>query len=187
LHPACANVDEDRGESGLEDRRALLLAWLEGEGARQRRKLVLRRGVQDAYLRGWVELGVCVVAGLLASGVLVCAMAKARLVGGTSPSVFDIANANLSGIAGRSFDRIVVIGTVTDAQPGDRVSLPILILSPDGVGGRVACEFPQEQALHAIRPGDRVAVLTATPAEQLPDRVHLRECKLVGWKAGPAW
>jgi hypothetical protein len=56
----------------MDDRRALLVAWLEGEGERQRRPLLPPPQANDPTLRGWVQVGVCALGGALASALFVC-------------------------------------------------------------------------------------------------------------------
>jgi hypothetical protein len=50
----------------------LLLAWLEGEGERQKRQTPLPPRVGDPAVRGWVHVGVGVLGGTLAAGLFVC-------------------------------------------------------------------------------------------------------------------
>lgn len=59
------------------DRTALLLAWLEGEGERQRRPILPPPRARDPALRGWVQVGVCAVVGAVAAALFVCWLAPA--------------------------------------------------------------------------------------------------------------
>lgn len=56
----------------MDDRTALLLAWLEGEEERQRRPILPSPQAKDLTLRGWVQVGICAVGGALAAGLFVC-------------------------------------------------------------------------------------------------------------------
>jgi hypothetical protein len=56
----------------MDDRTALLLAWLEGEGERQRRPILPPPQAKDPALRGWVQVGVCALAVTLAAALFVC-------------------------------------------------------------------------------------------------------------------
>ncbi len=56
----------------MDDRTALVLAWLEGEGERQRRPILPPPQSRDPALRGWVQAGVCAVGGALAAALFVC-------------------------------------------------------------------------------------------------------------------
>lgn len=62
----------------MDDRTALLLAWLEGEGERQRRPILPPPRARDPALRGWVQVGVCAVVGAVAAALFVCWLAPAR-------------------------------------------------------------------------------------------------------------
>lgn len=62
----------------MDDRTALLLAWLEGEGERQRRPVLPAPQAKDPDLRGWVQVGVCVLGGALAAALFVCWLTTAR-------------------------------------------------------------------------------------------------------------
>jgi hypothetical protein len=62
----------------MDERARLLRAWLEGEGKRQRRGITLQPGVGDSLGRGLYQLQVCLVAGTLAIGLLVCSLATSR-------------------------------------------------------------------------------------------------------------
>ena len=59
----------------MDDRRALLVAWLEGEGERQRRPVLPPPQAKDPSLRGWVQVGVCALGGTLAAALFVCWLA----------------------------------------------------------------------------------------------------------------
>jgi hypothetical protein len=61
----------------VDDRTALLLAWLEGEGERQRRPILPPPQAKDPALRGWVQVGVCALGGALAAALFVCWLYKA--------------------------------------------------------------------------------------------------------------
>lgn len=61
----------------MEDRAALLRAWLEGEGERQRRPVVPPPAANDADARGWVQVGVCALGGVLAAVLLVSWLIRA--------------------------------------------------------------------------------------------------------------
>jgi hypothetical protein len=54
------------------DRTALLTAWLEEEGERQRRPLLLTSPAKDPSLRGWVQVGICAIFGTLTVALLAC-------------------------------------------------------------------------------------------------------------------
>jgi hypothetical protein len=56
----------------MDDRAALLLAWLEGEGERQRRPVLPPPQVKYPDLRGWVQVGVCAFAGALTAALFIC-------------------------------------------------------------------------------------------------------------------
>lgn len=56
----------------MADRSALLMTWLEGEGERQRRPLLLTSAAKDPSLRGWVQVAVCALAGVFAVAILPC-------------------------------------------------------------------------------------------------------------------
>ena len=60
----------------MDDRTALLLAWLEGEGERQRRPVLPPPQAKDPALRGWVQVGVCTLGGALAVALFVCWLAE---------------------------------------------------------------------------------------------------------------
>jgi hypothetical protein len=61
----------------MDDRTALLLAWLEGEGERQRRPVLPPPQANDPTLRAWVQVGVCTLGGALAAALFVCWLAAA--------------------------------------------------------------------------------------------------------------
>jgi len=61
----------------MDDRTALLLAWLEGEWERQRRPVLPPPQAKDPALRGWVQVGVCALGGALAAALFVCWLATA--------------------------------------------------------------------------------------------------------------
>ncbi|HEV3261908.1 MAG TPA: hypothetical protein VG013_33970 [Gemmataceae bacterium] len=61
----------------MDDRRALLVAWVEGEGERQRRPVLPPAQSKDLAVRGWVQVGVCALGGALASALFVCWLATA--------------------------------------------------------------------------------------------------------------
>jgi hypothetical protein len=62
----------------MDDRRALMLEWLEGEGERQRRPVLPLPQAKDPALRGWVQVGVCGLVGTLVTAILVCLLTRAR-------------------------------------------------------------------------------------------------------------
>jgi hypothetical protein len=62
----------------MDDRKALLVAWLEGEGERQCRPLLPPPRAKDLSLRGWVQVGVCALGGGLVATLLVCWLARCR-------------------------------------------------------------------------------------------------------------
>lgn len=59
----------------MDDRTALLLAWLEGEGERQRRPILPPPRAKDPALSGWVQVGVCALVGAVAAALFVCWLA----------------------------------------------------------------------------------------------------------------
>lgn len=59
----------------VDDRTALLLAWLEGEEERQRRPILPPPRAKDPALRGWVQVGVCALVGAVAAALFVCWLA----------------------------------------------------------------------------------------------------------------
>lgn len=61
----------------MDDRTALLLEWLEGEGERQRRPILPPPKAKDPALRGWVQVGICALGAALAAGLFVCWLATA--------------------------------------------------------------------------------------------------------------
>jgi hypothetical protein len=61
----------------VDDRTALLLAWLEGEGERQRRPFFPPPQAKDPALRGWVQVGVSALGATLAAALFVCWLATA--------------------------------------------------------------------------------------------------------------
>jgi hypothetical protein len=75
---------------GVDRRAGLLLAWLEGEGERRRRKAPVPPEVGYAAWRGRAHLGACALWGALAAPLLVCSLAeswqRAALVG-SAPAV----------------------------------------------------------------------------------------------------
>lgn len=56
----------------MDDRKALLLAWLEGEGERQRRPVLLLTQANDPALRGRVHVGICALGAALLAALFVC-------------------------------------------------------------------------------------------------------------------
>lgn len=56
----------------MADRTALLMAWLEEEGARQRRPLLLTSAAKDSSPRGWVQVGICAILATLTVALLAC-------------------------------------------------------------------------------------------------------------------
>jgi hypothetical protein len=58
--------------------KALLMAWLEGEGERQRRRLLLTSPAKDLSPRGWVQVGVCALLGTVTVGLLACWLVTVR-------------------------------------------------------------------------------------------------------------
>jgi hypothetical protein len=54
------------------DQRALLRAWLEEEGERQRRLPLLTSPAKDPSPRGWVQVGICAILGTLTVALLAC-------------------------------------------------------------------------------------------------------------------
>ncbi len=53
------------------------MAWVEGEGERQRRPVLPPAQAKDPALRGWAQVAVCALAGTLASALFVCWLATA--------------------------------------------------------------------------------------------------------------
>ncbi len=62
----------------MDDRKALMLAWLEEEGERQRRPVRPLPQANDPAIRGWVQVGVCGLGGALVFALLVCWLLTAR-------------------------------------------------------------------------------------------------------------
>jgi hypothetical protein len=62
----------------MDDRTALLLAWLEGEGERQRRPVWLPPQANDPDLRGWIQVGIGALAGALAAALFLCWLGLGR-------------------------------------------------------------------------------------------------------------
>ncbi len=62
----------------MDDRKALMLAWLEQEGERLRRPVPPLPQAKDPAIRGWVQVGVCGLGGALIIALLVCWVATAR-------------------------------------------------------------------------------------------------------------
>src|SRR5258708_2434019 len=56
----------------MDGRKDLLMAWLEGEGERHYRPILLIPNANDFKPRGWVLVCVCVVGGALVAGLLAC-------------------------------------------------------------------------------------------------------------------
>ena len=56
----------------MDGRKDLLMAWLEEEGERHCRSILLIPNANDVDPRGWVQVGVCVVGGALVAGLLAC-------------------------------------------------------------------------------------------------------------------
>jgi hypothetical protein len=59
----------------MDDRSALLLWWLEGEGERQRRPILPPPQAKDLAVRGWVQVALCAAGGTLAAALFVCWLA----------------------------------------------------------------------------------------------------------------
>jgi hypothetical protein len=59
----------------MDDRSALLLAWLEGEGERQRRPALPAPQAKDPAVRGWVHVGLCAFGGTITAALFVCWLA----------------------------------------------------------------------------------------------------------------
>jgi hypothetical protein len=70
----------------MDDRKALLMEWLEGEWERQHRPMLPSPQVKDPALRGWIHVAVCVLGAALGSALFVCwlvtAWHKSNLVTG---------------------------------------------------------------------------------------------------------
>lgn len=62
----------------MDDRKALLMAWLEEEGERQRRLVLPLTAAKDPEPRGWVQVGVCVIGGALTVAILICWLGPGR-------------------------------------------------------------------------------------------------------------
>lgn len=48
------------------------MEWLEGEGERQNRQIPLLSAAKDPDLRGWVQVGICAIGGVLTVALLIC-------------------------------------------------------------------------------------------------------------------
>ena len=56
----------------MDNRKALLMAWLEEESERQARPVLLLSAARDPDPRGWVQVGVCAIGGALTVAILLC-------------------------------------------------------------------------------------------------------------------
>jgi hypothetical protein len=62
----------------VDDRKALLQEWVEGEGERENRPVMPLSAAQYPVPRGWVHVGICAIGGGLTLGLFVCWLATAR-------------------------------------------------------------------------------------------------------------
>ena len=156
----------------------LLLAWLEGEGERQKRQTPLPPRVGDPAVRGWVHVGVGVLGGTLAAGLFVCWLV--RMGAGTAR------------MAQRSFGvgRIVTLEGVPveriawDVEAQDWLGPRILIVRYKG--RLLVCEFRKETAPRDVRVGDVVTIRSATGlVEERGGRSLLGDCEVVEWVFRP--
>ncbi len=158
-------------------RTRLLLAWLEGEGERRRRKLPLPPVVGDAPARGWPHLSVCVLGGVLAAGLFVCWLAKARHESGLDARRADAANRFLRAGTAITLADVRVEG-IDRGIKGARSRSPVtLFLNKNGL--LIVCEFRAENAPRNVGAGDTVTVRASARDEGQPDCVLFRDCEIV--------
>ena len=138
----------------------LLVAWLEGEGERQRRRTPLPARVGDPAVRGRVQAGVCVLAGTLAAGLFVCWLNTAwGLAGrqGPRPTWLEESGRELIAdviVAGARVERITPeVGAGGGAGP--------LTLDVSHGGRWISCAFRREKAPRGVRVGDTVSIRSA--------------------------
>ena len=62
----------------MDDRKALLIAWLEDEGERHHRLVLPLSAPKDPEPRGWVQVGVCAIAGALTVAIFICWLGPGR-------------------------------------------------------------------------------------------------------------
>jgi hypothetical protein len=62
----------------VDDRKALLMAWLQDEGERHHRLALPLSAAKDPEPRGWVQVGVCAIAGALTVAIFICWLGPGR-------------------------------------------------------------------------------------------------------------
>jgi hypothetical protein len=68
----------------MDERKELVMSWLEEEGERerQRRPVMVPLRFQDPVVRGWVHVGVCALVGALVLVIFLCWLADAWCLSG---------------------------------------------------------------------------------------------------------
>jgi hypothetical protein len=158
----------------VSDQAGPLLAWLEGEGKRRRRKLRLPPGVWDFAVRGWVQVGVTFVAVALAAGLLVCWLATARGIAGRHGDMATIAGRALGPGLRINLEDVRVEAITRDAEEG--VAPLILIVKHRDF--LIGCAFPAGVVPPEVQVGDRVSIRGTVPVREEKPSV-LTDCELV--------
>jgi hypothetical protein len=159
----------------MDHRMGLLMAWLEGEGERGRRHSLLPPLVGDPAVRGWVQVGVCVLTAILATGVFLCWLVKVWNLAGHSAQL----SKQTFGV-----ERVVTLPGVRVERiawgvgAGGRPAPLTLIVSHRGL--LAVCEFQGEKAPREVRVGDTVSIRgTRGRFEEAMGCELLTDCEMV--------
>jgi hypothetical protein len=159
----------------------LLITWLEEEGARQRRRLVLPLRVEDPTVRGWVHVGACLLLGTIAAGLFVCWVGRMReLATRPRPDVPVGRSVTLNGVR--------VTDVLLEVKANDGTGF--LTLLGDYHGLPVVCKFRRVPYTgwrgRAVQAGDIVDIRSnAGRDERQTGGILLRDCEVTHWVHAP--
>jgi hypothetical protein len=137
----------------MDDRMGLLMAWLGEEGERQRRRIPLPPQVGDRDLRGWVQVGVCALTGIVVLGVLTCWLGPAWDLAGRSAR---LSEGSFGWERGITLQCARVEKVAWGAGTGGRSAALILIVSQRGL--LALCEFQVEKVPRQVRVGETISI-----------------------------
>src|SRR5262249_26174311 len=140
-----------------------------------RRRTLLPPMVGDPAVRGWIQVGVCVLTGILATGVFLCWLVKVWGLAGyparLSKESFGVGRAVI--LQGVRVERIA-----WGVGAGGRPAPLTLIVSQRGLVA--VCEFQGEKAPREVRLGDIISIRSARgPSEEMMYGVLLTDCEMV--------
>ena len=159
---------------------SLLMEWLEGEGERQRRPFPLPPQVGDSTVRGWVHVVVCVLGGVLTTGLLICWLDRTWLLAsqvGTGPAW--LAKRRFAVGQPMILKGVRVERIIQDFGADGAWRFQALIVQHRDLS--IFCEFGEKNAIRHVRVGDIISIWSTTgPVEEASiPMLLLTDCQII--------